>query len=84
LTILTKEPVSNSQEEVFVLTASFAQQRLWFLGCYLALPTMPTVIHPVGMLNLAALESSVSEIIRRHEALRTTFDMVERQLKDCF
>jgi len=37
---------------------------------------MPTVIRLVGMLNGEQRQRN----IRRHEALRTTFDMVERQL----
>jgi amino acid adenylation domain-containing protein len=55
---------------------SFAQQRLWFLhqldpgNAAYHLP----ICHPLtGQLNVAALESSLNEIIRRHEALRTIF-----------
>ena len=57
------------------LPASFAQQRLWFLA-QLA-PDSPvhtvTVAHAlVGELDVASLERSLSEVIRRHEVLRTT------------
>jgi amino acid adenylation domain-containing protein len=55
---------------------SFAQQRLWFLHqlepesvAY----NLPRAIHLTGDLNLAALTQSFSEIVRRHEVLRTTF-----------
>lgn len=55
---------------------SFAQTRLWFLeqiqpgsGFY----NIPVALRLVGSLNLSALESSLNEIIRRHEALRTNF-----------
>jgi amino acid adenylation domain-containing protein len=54
---------------------SFAQQRLWFLN---QLGTgsaynIPMAIHLKGLPNIKALEESLNEIIRRHEALRTTF-----------
>ena len=32
-----------------------------------------------GELNVAALERSLNEIVRRHEILRTTFDVVDGQ-----
>ena len=66
-------------DEVFVFPASFAQQRLWFLDRSLpgnAIYNVPTAIHLTGSLNLAALEQTFNEIVRRHETLRTTF-MVE-------
>ena len=61
---------------------SFAQQRLWFLQQlepdnyfyhehYLTLLT--------GSLDVAVLEQSSNAIVQRHEALRTTFNMVEEQ-----
>lgn len=72
-----------SEEEVFVFPASFAQQRLWFLDQLIpgtSLYNVPTVIRLVGALNFAALKQSFNEIVRRHEALRTTFEMVEGQI----
>src|SRR5262249_47959319 len=55
---------------------SFAQQRLWFLHqlqpdspAY----TIPLAVRLVGSLNVHSLEKSLSEIIRRHTILRTTF-----------
>jgi len=61
---------------------SFAQQRLWFLDQLL--PNNPAYNIPAfmrlrGPLNIAALERSLDEIVRRHEALRTTFDVVQEQ-----
>ncbi len=55
---------------------SFSQQRLWFFD-QLA-PGTPVynifeALNLVGPLNLDALEKSFSDIVRRHEALRTTF-----------
>ncbi|MEH1860991.1 MAG: amino acid adenylation domain-containing protein [Nostoc sp.] len=69
-------PVSRDEE----LPLSFAQQRMWFLyqldkespfyneSCQLRI---------VGKLSVTALEQSINEIIRRHEALRTSFAVRE-------
>lgn len=55
---------------------SFAQQRLWFLDqiepgnpAY----NMQAALRLTGVLSMAALEQSLSEILRRHQTLRTTF-----------
>jgi len=71
-----------SSEEVFVFPASFAQQRLWFLDQLLpgnTIYNVPTVIRLTGSLNLAALEQTFNEIVRRHETLRTTFKALDGQ-----
>ncbi|MGB8347641.1 MAG: condensation domain-containing protein, partial [Ktedonobacteraceae bacterium] len=70
-----------SEEDVFVLPASFSQQRLWFLeqwepGVY----NIPIAVGLLGQLNREALDWSLEEIIRRHEVLRTTFKMVDNVL----
>src|SRR5205085_2378863 len=59
---------------------SFAQQRLWFLDQYEPeniLYNIPAAIRLKGALNTTALERSLNEILRRHEALRTTFAVVD-------
>ena len=60
---------------------SFAQQRFWFLDQLEpenAAYNIPTaVIHLHGPLDVAALERSLLEIIRRHESLRTIFVVIE-------
>ena len=59
---------------------SFAQRRLWFLE-HLE-PTVynvPAAIRISGQLDHKALERSLNEIVRRHEPLRTTFHLVERE-----
>ncbi|MDF5719763.1 MAG: condensation domain-containing protein [Rhizonema sp. PD37] len=64
------------------LPLSFAQARLWLLEqLYPGSLTYNDLsgLRLVGFLNLAALEQSLGEIIRRHEALRTTFHMVDGQ-----
>lgn len=61
---------------------SFAQQRLWFLDQFESnsvVYNMPGAFRLTGVLNLAALEQSFNEIIRRHEVLRTTFSSVNEQ-----
>jgi len=77
---LNTNPVSNAE---FVFPASFAQQRLWFL--HALAPGNPfynisAAIRLRGHLNITALEQTFNEIVRRHEVLRTTFEMVEGQL----
>lgn len=55
---------------------SFAQQRLWFLeqleGDSPAY-NIPFGFRLTGQLNVLALEQSINAIVRRHEALRTSF-----------
>lgn len=66
------EPVSRGTD----LPLSYAQQRLWFLDRLE--PDNPFynisgVLRLKGNLDIAALEKSMSEIVRRHESLRTIF-----------
>ncbi|MGZ3460459.1 MAG: condensation domain-containing protein, partial [Archangium sp.] len=71
-------PVSREGE----LPLSFAQQRLWFLeqlapGGFSY--NVPFATRLKGRLDVAALERSLGELVRRHEALRTTFAQVDGQ-----
>ncbi|MDP9131985.1 MAG: amino acid adenylation domain-containing protein, partial [Nitrospirota bacterium] len=64
------------------LPLSFAQERMWFL--YQLSPgaaayNIPASVRLHGPLNKAALRWSVDELVRRHEALRTTFIMSDGQ-----
>jgi aspartate racemase len=66
------------------LPLSFSQQRLWFLAqlepnspAY----NIPAAFRLTGLLSVTALSQSLSEIVRRHEVLRTTFPSVEGQPK---
>lgn len=55
---------------------SFAQERLWFLDQLepgSAKYNIPLAVRLSGNLHVAALEQSLSEILRRHEVLRATF-----------
>src|SRR5215216_613453 len=68
--------------ETNICALSFAQERLWFTEQWTnerAVYNIPLVLHLRGPLKLAALETCLDEIIRRHEVLRTTFVMLEGQ-----
>src|SRR5512140_1217116 len=55
---------------------SFAQERLWFLDQFMPAASVYNIPRDVplhGPVHLEALQRSVNEIVRRHEALRTTF-----------
>src|SRR5712691_1932541 len=65
-------PESNSSP------LSFAQQRLWFLEQLIpgnVVYNVPSVLRLRGQLDVVALERSLGEIIRRHEVLRTSFEV---------
>src|SRR6266542_1703099 len=77
LSFLTIKPITRSSE---ALPLSYAQQRLWFLdqlepnnSAY----NVPIAVRLKGKLEVAALEASLNEIVRRHEALRTSFETIE-------
>nr|AYM54404.1 nonribosomal peptide synthetase [Phaselicystis flava] len=64
------------------LPASFAQQRLWFLDQLApgsAAYTLAASLRLTGRLDVPALDRAVLEVARRHEALRTTFAVVDWQ-----
>ena len=70
------------EDEVFVFPTSFAQQRLWFLDqlipgtCFY---NVPITLRLIGAIDHTALTKSFNEIVRRHEALRTTFAWMDGQ-----
>ena len=72
------KPVSREGK----LLLSFAQKRLWVLSrlepenfAY----NIPSYFRLQGRLNVQVLESSLNEIVRRHEVLRTCYSYVEGQ-----
>ncbi|HEV7517010.1 MAG TPA: amino acid adenylation domain-containing protein, partial [Thermoanaerobaculia bacterium] len=65
-------PVGRDRE----LPLSFAQERLWLIDQLLpggAAYNLPAALHLAGELDLAALDATFAELVRRHESLRTTF-----------
>ena len=79
---MTEDPDAGHEtataETGYVFPATFAQQRLWFLDRLQPGDTsysVPWSFRVTGPLDIRALERSLSEIIRRHETLRTTFSL---------
>src|SRR5215471_14000884 len=59
---------------------SYAQEQVWLhaqLAPELPLYNEPVTIHYSGALNVAAFERSFNEILRRHEAWRTCFPVID-------
>ncbi|MEG4407807.1 amino acid adenylation domain-containing protein [Microcoleus sp. MON2_D5] len=78
---LTHTPIVSMGREGN-LPLSFAQQRLWFLDQLVPnnpFYNVPAALRLTGSLNFAALQQTFNEIVRRHEALRTTLAVVSGQ-----
>ncbi len=78
----TRAPPIKRRPRGQQLPLSFAQQRLWFR--HQSEPgnpayTIAATYRLVGPLNGTALEQSFNEIVRRHEALRTSVSVVDGQ-----
>ena len=78
ITTITRDEISGLPTQAPPL--SFSQQRLWFLEQLdpgnLAW-NIPLFVRIKGDLDGDALSFSVNELIKRHEILRTTFDVVD-------
>src|SRR5438309_102280 len=79
---VNEKTLKASGEDVCVFPMSFAQRRLWVLDqlepgnpAY----NFPLAFHFRGLLNVAAVEQSLNEILRRHEILRTSFATMDEQ-----
>ncbi|KAK9670738.1 hypothetical protein K7432_017543 [Basidiobolus ranarum] len=75
-------PVLNKLANRNHLPLSFAQERLWFMNELLpnsSIYNIPFALTLLGELNVDALKKSILDIIVRHEALRTTFVMLNNE-----
>src|SRR5271170_7170330 len=82
-------PVEKSVRDQFEITRrapdeaiplSYEQEQVWLhaqLATNLPLYNEPGTIRFLGELDVAALEKSFNEILRRHEAWRTCFEIVD-------
>ncbi|TCP59171.1 amino acid adenylation domain-containing protein [Tumebacillus sp. BK434] len=80
----TWDTTSQTEAEVYVLRASFAQQRMWILDQLAPgnpFYNMPNAVRLTGKLDAALLTDTINEVIYRHETLRTSFEMQEDGLK---
>ena len=69
-------PISRDRQ----LPLSFSQQRLWFIDRFepeSAAYNVPASVRLRGQIDVPALEQALSELIRRHETLRTVFGEAE-------
>src|SRR6266508_2013693 len=72
-------PIERASREKS-LPPSFAQQRLWFIDQLEpggAMYNIPSALRVRGELRRELLESALGEVVRRHEALRTRFELRE-------
>ena len=78
--ILKLERDKNSGIPVDRPPLSFGQQRLWFLDQLdpgKPYYNTPIAVRVEGKLDVAALERSINQIVKRHESLRTSFVDIE-------
>ncbi len=87
--LLSKNQVSRIQPRAHSggrAPLSYAQQRLWFLQQLdpaSAQYNLPSAVRIDGPLDIAALEKSFSELLRRHESLRTVFPVIDGEPVQC-
>jgi amino acid adenylation domain-containing protein len=68
--------IERAARDTDTFALSFGQQRLWFvqrLSPDSYVYNIPHALRLEGRLDLGALEAALTEIVRRHEILRTTF-----------
>jgi len=76
-----EDPTGEVAGETYLLPASIAQQRVWFLDQLepegAAAYNVPLSRRLRGPLDTAALERALSALVARHEPLRTTFTVLD-------
>ncbi|GAC44492.1 non-ribosomal peptide synthetase [Paenibacillus popilliae] len=71
-----------NKPDVQAAEMSFAQERLWFvqqMDPHDPVYNEPLAYRIEGRLDIQALRSALSELVKRHEALRTTFTIINDQ-----
>ncbi len=71
-----------SREHSSFLPLSFAQQQMWLLDQLVPnnpAYAVPIAVQLVGRLDVVILEQSLNEVVKRHEALRTNFTVINEQ-----
>jgi hypothetical protein len=73
--------IPHAGREANTFPLSFTQQRQWFMEQLMpgAVYNVPQAIRLSGALDVAVLERALTTIVGRHEALRTTFQVVDGQ-----
>ena len=79
-----KSKIKNNADNIRIESLSFSQQQMWIIDqmrpenhAY----NLPVAYRLKGELNIAILEKSFNEIIKRHETLRTAFGLIDNQPK---
>jgi hypothetical protein len=70
------ERIARAPRDGSPLPLSFAQERLWFLdrlGASATAYNVPAAVRLAGALDAPGLQRAFAAVVRRHEALRTTF-----------
>ncbi|MGH3669764.1 MAG: amino acid adenylation domain-containing protein, partial [Pseudonocardiaceae bacterium] len=78
--VVSALPAIPVLERIGELPLSFAQQRLWFLDQFApggSEYVIAFAVHLRGELDLDALSGALSELVARHESLRTTVETIE-------
>ncbi len=78
--ILLEKKLKDEGSKFGVFPLSYAQQRLWFIEQLRPNTTaynIPSAIRLTGKLNFDALQKSLTQIIKRHEVLRTYITLID-------